>query len=125
LRRPALTLAAFVLVLAGCGGDDQPRRTVTVPAAGGLRVVAKEYSFDPAGIVVRGPGVLRLTLSNEGSLAHNLKLMRGGRVVGGTPSFPGGESRSARLRLERGEYEFVCTVGDHEELGMKGELKVD
>ena len=125
MRRPALTLAAFVLVLAGCGGDDQPRRTVTVPAAGGLRVVAKEYSFDPAGIVVRGPGVLRLTLSNEGSLAHNLKLMRDGRVVGGTPSFPGGESRSARRRLERGEYEFVCTVGDHEELGMKGELRVD
>jgi plastocyanin len=111
--------------MAGCGGDDQPRRTVTVPAAGALRVVAKEYSFDPATIVVQGPGTVRLTLRNEGSLAHDLKLMRDGRTVGGTAPFPGGESRSARLRLEPGEYEFVCTVGDHEELGMKGELRVD
>ena len=125
MRRPAFTLAALALVIAGCGGDDQPRRTVTVPAAGALRVVAKEYSFDPAGIVVRGPGVLRLTLSNEGSLAHDHKLMKDGRVVGGTSPFPGGESRSAGIRLERGEYEFVCTVADHEELGMKGELRVD
>jgi len=125
LRRPALTLAVFVLVLAGCGGDDQPGRTVTVAPGGALRVVAKEYSFDPAGIVVKGPGVLRLTLSNEGSLAHDLKLMRDGRVVGGTAPFPAGESRSARIPLERGDYEFVCTVGDHEELGMKGELRVD
>ena len=114
-----------MLVLAGCGGDDQPRRTVTAPAGGELRVVAEEYSFDPAGVVVRGPGELRLRLRNEGSLAHNLKLMRDGRVVGGTPTFPGGESRSARLTLEPGEYELVCTVGDHAELGMKGTLRVD
>jgi uncharacterized cupredoxin-like copper-binding protein len=125
LRRPCLTLAAFVLVMAGCGGDDQPRRTVTEPAGGALRVVAKEYSFDPSGIVVKGPGVLRLTLSNEGSLAHDIKLMRDGRVVGGTPPFPAGESRSARVHLERGEYEFLCNVGDHAELGMRGELRVD
>jgi plastocyanin len=125
LRRPALTLTVVAAVLAGCGGDDEPRRTVTTPAGGALSVVAKEYSFDPAGIVVRGPGVLRLTLKNEGSLAHDLKLMKDGRVVGGTPPFPAGESRSARLTLERGEYEFVCTVGDHAELGMKGKLRVD
>jgi plastocyanin len=87
--------------------------------------VAKEYSFDPAGIVVRGPGVLRLTLSNEGSLAHNLKLMKDGEELGGTPSFPGGQSRSARLRVASGDYEFVCTVGDHAALGMKGKLEVE
>ena len=74
---------------------------------------------------MRGPRTLRVTLVNEGSLAHNLKLMEGGEELGGTPSFPGGESRSARLRVARGSYEFVCTVGDHAELGMKGTLKVE
>ena len=125
MRRSALTLAAFALSTGGCGGDDQPARTVTVPADGSVRVVAKEYSFDPSGIVVRAPGTLRLTLRNEGSLAHNLKLFRDGREVGGTPSFPAGRSESVRLTVQRGDYELVCTVGDHAELGMKGTLRVD
>jgi plastocyanin len=125
LSRFALPLAAFVLLVASCGGDDQPGRTVTAPADGAVRVVAKEYSFDPSTIVMRDPGTLGLTLENEGSLAHNLKLIRDGQDVGGTPSFPGGESRSARVRVERGSYEYVCTVGDHAELGMKGTLKVE
>jgi plastocyanin len=125
LRRSALTLAAFALAMAGCGGDDQPARTVTVPADGSVRVVGKEYSFDPSGIVVGAPGTLRLTLRNEGSLAHNLKLMRNGREVGGTPAFPGGRSESVSLTVRRGDYELVCTVGDHAELGMTGTLRVD
>ena len=87
--------------------------------------MAKDYSFDPSTIVMRGPGTLRVTLVNEGSLAHNLRLMKDDEELGGTPSFPAGESRSARLRVERGSYEFICTVGDHAELGMRGTLKVD
>jgi plastocyanin len=125
LTRFALPLAAFALLVAGCGGDERPGRTVTAPANGAVRVVAKEYSFDPSTIVVRGPGTLHVTLRNEGSLAHNLKLMRDGEELGGTTSFPGGQSRSTRLRLARGDYEFICTVGDHAELGMKGKLEVE
>jgi plastocyanin len=125
LTRFALPLAALALLVAGCGGEDEPGRTVTAPASGAVRVVAKEYSFDPSAIVMRGPGTLRVRLVNEGSLAHNLKLMKDGEELGGTPSFPGGESRSARLRVESGAYEFICTVGDHAELGMKGTLKVE
>jgi plastocyanin len=125
LTRFALPLAALALLVAGCGGDDEQGRTVTAPASGAVHVVAKEYSFDPATIVMRGPGTLSVRLVNEGSLAHNLRLMKDGEELGGTPSFPAGESRSARLRVARGSYEFICTVGDHAELGMRGTLKVD
>jgi plastocyanin len=124
LTRLALALALSSLLAAGCGGDDRPGRTVTVQAGAKLTVVGKEYSFDPSTIVVDGAGTLTLTLRNEGSLAHNLKLFKGGEDVGGTPTFPGGRSESARVKLSRGDYEMICTVGDHEELGMIGTLRV-
>jgi len=47
-----------------------------------------------------------------------------GRVLGGTPAFLAGETRSATVRLPAGTFDFLCTVGDHAELGMKGKLKV-
>ena len=125
MTRSALTLAAVALLAAGCGGNDRPGGTVTTPAGGSVRVTAKEYSFDPSTIVVRGAGTVRLTLDNEGSLAHNIKVEKDGRVIGGTPAFPAGESKPATVKLASGTYDFLCTVGDHADLGMKGTLKVD
>ena len=124
MRRSALTLALCSLLVAGCGGDDDSGRTVTAPANSKLRVVADEYSFDPSTIVLKGAGTLTLNLRNGGSLAHNLKLFKGDEEVGGTPTLPSGESKSTRLNLEHGSYRMVCTVDDHEQLGMRGTLEV-
>jgi plastocyanin len=126
-----LTLAAALVAGAcghtGCGGgeEESPARTVTVDAAEGIEVVAGEYFFDPDGVVVdAGPGELAITLDNQGSLAHNLRVFDGATEVGGTPTFQGGESRSAQVSLDPGAYRIVCMVADHEELGMVGELEV-
>ena len=67
---------------------------------------------------------MTLTLKNAGALAHNAKLFRGGREIGGSPTFPGGRTESGRVRLERGSYEMVCTVGDHAARGMVGIVTV-
>ena len=124
MRRFALTLALCSLLVAACGDDDDSGRTVTAPANAKLRVLADEYSFDPSAIVLRGAGTLTLTLRNQGSLAHNLKLFSGDDEIGGTPTLPAGRSESSRLNLEHGAYRMVCTVGDHEEQGMTGTLRV-
>ncbi|MEK6229188.1 MAG: cupredoxin domain-containing protein [Actinomycetota bacterium] len=89
-----------------------------------VRVTAREYSFDPGGLVVNGGGRLRITLDNRGSLAHNIKVLDDGREIGGTESFPAGGQRSATVNVRPGEYRLVCTVGDHEEQGMDGTLEV-
>lgn len=97
---------------------------MTVPAGQAVRVVGREYSFDPTRVVVEGGGAVRLTLSNRGALAHNVKVFHGGRELGGTPTFPGGRTESGTVRLEPGTYQLLCTVGDHADLGMTASLEV-
>ena len=126
MRWPSPTPVVCLALLAGCGGeDDPPARTVDVAAGQRVRVTAEEYAFDPSALVVAGGGApLRITLDNRGDLAHNLRVLDGERDVVGVPSFPGGEERTATLRLAAGRYRLVCTVADHEELGMDGELEL-
>src|SRR4051794_3066346 len=123
MHRPWVALAAG-LALAGCGGSEKPKQhAVTVPAGRTLHVTAREYSFDPNAITVERAGELEITVENRGSLAHDLRVRRGGREIGGIPAFQDGR-RSVHLRLARGRYRFLCTVGDHAKLGMTGRLRV-
>ncbi len=126
MRWPPAALCASLAVIAGCGdGEGEPKRLVRVAAGEPIRVTAREYAFDPGRIVVAGQAEeLRITLDNRGTLAHNLKILAGERELGGTQSFPAGERRSARVPIRPGTYRFVCTVADHRELGMDGELEV-
>lgn len=126
MKLPPAALCASLAAIAGCGDDEgEPERLSRVAAGAPIRVTAKEYAFDPGRIVVTGKAEeLRITLDNRGTLAHNLKLLDGERELGGTQSFPPGERRSARVPVQPGTYRFVCTVADHRELGMEGELEV-
>lgn len=128
IRRPVRRLVPLIAALAavaGCGGDDDsPGRTVTVAPGETLEVVADEYSFDPEGIVMEGGGRLTVELKNAGALAHNLRVFDGAGDIGGTPTFSGGQTRPGTVTVRRGEYELVCTVGDHAALGMTGKLTV-
>jgi plastocyanin len=121
--RLAAALVAL-LPLAACGdGNGSSGPPATVPGGRPLEVSGDEYSFEPSRAVAAA-GELEIVLDNRGSLAHNLKLMQGDRDLGGTATFRGGESRRATVRLGRGDYRMVCTVGNHEQLGMVGSLKV-
>ncbi|HYH58894.1 MAG TPA: hypothetical protein VD790_06695 [Thermoleophilaceae bacterium] len=124
--RRLLPLPALAALLVGCGGDDDrdPGRTVSAEPNGSVTVVADEYSFDPETIELSGAGKLTIALDNEGALAHNLRVFDGATEVGGTPTFTGGAPRSGTVTVEPGEYDLVCTVGDHEALGMTGTLRV-
>ena len=125
MRRLVIACACLA---AGCGGEEEPAdkgRTVTVPVDRGVRIVGRDYSFDPATVVTTGGGGdLRITLDNRGSLAHNVKVFQGERDLGGSPTFAGGDTRTGSARVAPGRYELICTVGDHAELGMRGVLEV-
>ena len=89
---------------------------------------AAEYKFEPNDVIVNAgttkPTVVRFVMRNNGSLAHDLHVERDGEDLGGTPVFGPGKTESGQATLAPGKYEFLCTVGDHEGLGMKGTLTV-
>ena len=89
---------------------------------------ADEYAFEPKNVVVNSgtttPSVVRFVLRNNGSLAHDLHVEKDGQDLGGTPIFGPGKTESGQATLAPGTYEFICTVGDHAQLGMRGTLTV-
>jgi plastocyanin len=129
MRRTLTLLAALAATLAGCGGGDGGGGPATTVAAGKPFVVkADEYRFAPKNVVLKAgsnaPTPLTIRLTNGGAQAHDLHVERGGQDLGGTPIFGPGQTKTAKVTLTPGTYDFVCTVGDHEQLGMKGTLTV-
>ena len=128
-------LAAAVLAVAGCGGGDgkgdggeKTGDTVTVGHNQPIAFGAREFAFEPKNVTVKAgtskPTVVRFVLRNNGSLAHDLHIEKDGSDLGGTPIFGPGKVESGQATLSPGTYEFICTVGDHAALGMKGKLVV-
>ena len=123
----SLAVGSLALGLTACGGSDSNNGdtpTVTVKAGQPVHVVASEYKFRPADIVVEGGGATKFELKNDGSLAHNLRVKENGSDIGGTPTLQNGETKAATVQLRTGTYTLVCTIGDHESLGMTAQLTV-
>jgi plastocyanin len=128
-------LVAAVLALGGCGGGDKKsdggqktKDTVTVGHNQPIAFGAREYAFEPKNVTVNAgtsqPSVVRFVLRNNGSLAHDIHVEKDGSDLGGTPIFGPGKTESGQAKLGPGTYQFICTVGDHAALGMKGTLTV-
>jgi plastocyanin len=72
------------------------------------------------------PGKVKFNVRNLGEDVHDLVVKRNGRRVGGlSGDVKPGDSASLSLNLRTpGRYLLVCTVADHEKLGMKATLTV-
>jgi plastocyanin len=129
-------VALALALVTGCGGGgdkkgdggQKKRDTVTVGHNQPIAFGADEYSFEPKNVVVNSgtsqPSAVRFVLRNNGSLAHDLHVQKGAGDLGGTPIFGPGKTESGEATLGPGKYEFLCTVGDHAALGMRGTLTV-
>jgi plastocyanin len=116
-RAAAVPLAA--VVFAGCGGDEPTARA----RDGRVAIVLDDFSIRPQ-IVRARPGRLAFAVVNRGRAGHNFHLRRGaGEPLELTTLFPG-DRKTGRLRVSRGDYRMVCTVANHQELGMYGTLVV-
>ena len=85
-----------------------------------VKVVAKEFEFQPATIEMEAGETVRLKLVNKGQLSHNLHL-RG--VSTNTETIQAGNSDTVRVTAsENGTLEFYCDVPGHKQAGMTGKI---
>jgi plastocyanin len=124
---PLLAVLA-ALVATGCGDE------ITYTRAPDRRVDVRldEYRVLPEHIQVTA-GRVTITARNTGRLTHNLVVVQFSRPLGdevqhqyGQPTktlFPG-QTGSTTVDLKPGKYRLICTIGNHDNLGQYGELKV-
>jgi plastocyanin len=118
IARLTAALVAAVL-LGGCGCADPPTRV----RGDRVEIALDDFMLRPQTVRARA-GTLTFRVVNEGRLPHNFRLRRGeGEPLKITTLLPG-ERGTAEIDLERGDYGMVCTVANHEELGMTGILTV-
>lgn len=125
--RASLGVLGATALLAGCGGEPD----AVTDRDSVLRLRLDEYRIVPQALRVR-EGKVRIVIRNEGRLTHNVKVEEltneeGATpvVYGGTETTQPGQRTSATIRLLRGTYRLVCTIGNHENLGQYGELEVE
>jgi uncharacterized cupredoxin-like copper-binding protein len=115
----AIAAALAALALGGCG---EPAPAVE-EHGGRVEIELDDFLIKPQNVRVRA-GRLTFVVTNRGRLGHNFRVRgRHGDPVQITTLLPGA-SASDTVRLGRGDYKMLCTVANHEELGMTGRLVV-
>lgn len=117
-----VSVVLLALIFSSCGVEERHGKTITL-TSDKLEMVSDEYLFDPETIHAK-PGRVQVRLRNIGTLNHNLKFFRGEKVLGELQLLAPKEVSDTTIDLEPGTYEMICTVGDHEALGMSGEIIV-
>jgi plastocyanin len=118
VRTTAALLAAAVLT--GCGGAG-PTVQVRDQRA---EIALDDFLIKPQNVRAQA-GELTFSVTNEGRLGHNLRLRGGpgGEQVITTTLLPG-KAATESVTLAAGTYTMLCTVANHEQLGMTGRLVV-
>jgi uncharacterized cupredoxin-like copper-binding protein len=130
----ALAVAAS-LGLAACGGDDDDggdsAATETTGATGAagaagetVDVTMTDFKFDPKDPTVK-PGEVTFDVTNDGETVHNMEVEGpSGEAELPEDLQPGDRDEFSVDLSEPGKYRFYCPVGNHEQLGMVGEVTV-
>lgn len=119
--RAATALAAAVLGACGGGGGsaDDPESDPARPPD--IRVLAKEYRFDPADLTIDAGRPSVVAVENIGSIPHDLKVKDAEFKITVTK----GQTRQKTLTVAQpGGYEIYCSLPGHKSAGMRGTLTV-
>jgi plastocyanin len=124
-----LGLIAALVVLPACGGSSGgggsadkkncPTTSTVAAQSGKVTVCGQDIKFDVKTITTPA-GALEVTFINTGSIAHTFTIKTKDFDLDAGP----GKSKTGTVQLEKGSYEFECTVQGHAAAGMKGTIEV-
>jgi len=128
-----LTLIAAAVTLASCSGESRNPATTAVPstsagtaaAAPGTAMAVAESEFTitlPSKTLSAGTYTFKVT--NKGKFAHNLTVDGAGVQDKATPTLAPGSTGDLTVSLQKGSYEFYCSVDGHKEMGMDVTVQV-
>jgi len=122
-------IVALALALAGCGSSGGGQATsvaspTAAPVVGtAVSVVEKEFSITMPKTTL-SPGTYTFQVSNQGTISHNLTVVGPGVATKATPTISAGQSGDVTVTLQKGSYEFWCSVDHHKDQGMDLTVKV-
>jgi uncharacterized cupredoxin-like copper-binding protein len=122
-----LILIAAVVTLAGCSSGNSNPATTTVPStsagttasAPGTAMTVTESEFTitlPSKTLPAGTYTFNVT--NNGKFAHNLTVDGAGVQDKATSTLAPGSTGDLTVTLQKGSYEFYCSVDNHKDMGM-------
>jgi plastocyanin len=122
-----LILIAAAVTLASCStGSSNPATTAvpsasagTAAAAPGKAMTVTETEFTitlPSKTLSAGTYTFKVT--NNGKFAHNLTVDGAGVQDKATPTLAPGSTGDLTVTLQKGSYEFYCSVDSHKDMGM-------
>jgi plastocyanin len=118
VRTTAALLAAAVLT--GCGGPGPAVQARDQR----VEIELDDFLIRPQNVRAER-GRLTFVVRNRGRLGHNLRVRgRDGREPIEVTTLLPGEQASRTATLAPGTYKMLCTVANHEQLGMTGRLVV-
>ena len=69
-------------------------------------------------------GTYTFKVTNQGKFAHNLTVDGAGVQDKATPTLAPGSTGDLTVTLQKGSYEFYCSVDNHKEMGMDVTVQV-
>jgi uncharacterized cupredoxin-like copper-binding protein len=110
----ALAVIALGVSLAACGG------TAAAPASV-VKLTLSDFKYSSLTVEIPADQKVTFELKNEGSVEHDMAI----EAIGFKASIQPGKTATRNIGpLKAGEYEIVCTVLGHKELGMVAKLVV-
>jgi uncharacterized cupredoxin-like copper-binding protein len=122
-----LVAVAVLVAVAGCGGapsgsTKSAPNTATVSGSS-VAVTESEFSITlPSNTMKAGSYTFKVT--NKGQFPHNLTIDGPGVKDQASPTLSPGSSGDVTVTLQKGTYEFYCSVDSHKDKGMDDKVQV-
>ena len=99
------------------------REIPPIPQGKEISVTETEFSITLASTTLSA-GTYTFKIANNGKFTHNLTIDGPGIEDKTSPALAAGESGDLTVALQKGSYDFYCSVDSHKEKGMNVTVQV-